>query len=425
MGHAPGGPTHVVGVHHPAPGNENAPGGAREPSFAFRHRRSFLSVRASQDPLHGQEGNLAAVPAGRSCVPSDGPDDPTVGARRAARQPGTRTAPGPRSLSTAVRHQTWASPSSARAQSTTARDRRARRGRGRRCSGAIQTPSSARAGSDGEVAQTRPRPPTSPSTSTTKSIDRPNAHRSSHRRIHDAASADVGRRVPEPDRSGRPMPPRARSASASRQWRSPSGGVGSTGDGQSAEHARRVVRRRRISTACQPASTAPATFSARSSTNSVRSGASADHGRPPVGRRRRRAWPRRAGTSWRPRRTASARPIVVHVGLEPGGGVGEHAPSWCRRPAAPRTMATHVVVELPVRAPATTAAMASASTATSPARVGDGGADLGRPLLGGDATPIIVSPNSGLGEGDGRDRPRLRGRARLGRRRGPRAASGG
>ena len=35
--HPPGGPAQVVGVHHLGPGDENAPEGACETSFAFRH----------------------------------------------------------------------------------------------------------------------------------------------------------------------------------------------------------------------------------------------------------------------------------------------------------------------------------------------------------------------------------------------------
>ena len=39
VGHPPQRPMDVVGVHHLGPGNENAPVGARQASFAFCHRQ--------------------------------------------------------------------------------------------------------------------------------------------------------------------------------------------------------------------------------------------------------------------------------------------------------------------------------------------------------------------------------------------------
>ena len=62
--HAPGGPLHVFCGHYPGSGNKNASIGRRQSSFAFSQvpqpRAWFLlSVRASQDSLHGQKLMLA------------------------------------------------------------------------------------------------------------------------------------------------------------------------------------------------------------------------------------------------------------------------------------------------------------------------------------------------------------------------------
>ena len=46
VGHPPERPVHVVGVHHPGPGHENAPVGGRGPALAFGHRPGRLLVRA-------------------------------------------------------------------------------------------------------------------------------------------------------------------------------------------------------------------------------------------------------------------------------------------------------------------------------------------------------------------------------------------
>src|SRR5581483_692476 len=64
VSHAPQGPVDVVALHHPAAGNENAPEGGRRASFAFSHS-PLLAVRASPDPLHGQDCRLARLPTAR------------------------------------------------------------------------------------------------------------------------------------------------------------------------------------------------------------------------------------------------------------------------------------------------------------------------------------------------------------------------
>ena len=57
VGHPPDGPPHVVGVHHLAPGNENAPVRGRRASFALRPWAVVLpAVRASRDPLNVRAG---------------------------------------------------------------------------------------------------------------------------------------------------------------------------------------------------------------------------------------------------------------------------------------------------------------------------------------------------------------------------------
>ena len=37
VGHAPHGPLHVLGIHHPFPGNKNAPVRGRQSTFSFSH----------------------------------------------------------------------------------------------------------------------------------------------------------------------------------------------------------------------------------------------------------------------------------------------------------------------------------------------------------------------------------------------------
>ena len=66
VGDAGDGPLDVVGRHDLALGTKNAPGRGRAPSLSFGQLVVLLSVRASQDPLHGRPPTLVAIatPAG-------------------------------------------------------------------------------------------------------------------------------------------------------------------------------------------------------------------------------------------------------------------------------------------------------------------------------------------------------------------------
>ena len=63
--HPPHGPAHVVGVEHLGAGRKTPPYGGvlRRSRSANRGPPRVLSVRVSQDPLHGQTGTVAARPA--------------------------------------------------------------------------------------------------------------------------------------------------------------------------------------------------------------------------------------------------------------------------------------------------------------------------------------------------------------------------
>ena len=66
VGHPPDRPPHVVGVHHLAPGNENAPVGGRRASFTFGHVPvSFLPSGPHGTRLTSDEDHSTRPPGDR------------------------------------------------------------------------------------------------------------------------------------------------------------------------------------------------------------------------------------------------------------------------------------------------------------------------------------------------------------------------
>ena len=284
------------------------PAGRVMPSFAFRHRRSFLSVRASQDPLHGQERNLAARGLASSDFSSD-QIDPTVAlAQSIPAEPGEQ---GGAAIVVRPRCGTTPGPGRARrgpSRSWPAPTRLA--GRDRRWPDATQTPSSARSGS--LVKLRRPTsPPTSPATSITKSTDRPSDQRSSQRADPGGGVgvlAAVGSTAGPTDRPTRPPAPARRQAPVAetvrrrREHRAPRVVGGRPPSARRRRASRpRASRRRRPRRRSRP--DRRRTGSARGRNRSSSS---------PARRPRGRAWPRRAGTSWPRRRTP--RPVPSRPG---------------------------------------------------------------------------------------------------------------
>ena len=73
VGDAGDGPAHVVGVHDLGPGNENAPvRGRRSCALVRPSWVAPSSVRASRDPLHGQDGLSSAPPPASLTRDADG-----------------------------------------------------------------------------------------------------------------------------------------------------------------------------------------------------------------------------------------------------------------------------------------------------------------------------------------------------------------